>query len=467
MKNFAFRSLSLLCVVAGLVSLSAQAEQVAPIAAAPTTKDADAAKIQPTAYVLGRYALYDTTRKSNFDFVKQVFRLGVNYSQGMFYASGEAEFEGNTNGQGPVDNSSSTATGGSTSVRQAFIGANFLESEQMSLGVTLGRFIPVGANMYGNDAITGQYSLSGFMPLDGVMLQFAGNHSFGHLSAQFAVVNNIPVWAYSTSTAPAGAPVLPSSSNKVPKAFFFPVTSGSSSIAAAGNGFSTPSTTSRKGYVGNVSAIIDVGPGKLEGVVAAASQSRAVLSQPTSTSAATARDVNYVEASLGYNYQNTIKGGMWFSYLDLSDIYSNGSDNNGGSPTFALPGRTGTPTAAGLATINPRDQYTQFGLGLQGNSKFLGMTNILAKDDALTAAFGFQQFMHRQNGGIGGMTSSDAKNSDVSMLSTGIGYVKGPVNFELNYAYFFSSSSDVFLNEGQNSYTNTAHTAYLSALYTM
>lgn len=320
MKKFILRSFALATVVAGFVCHSANAQEAA-------AADSDALKFTPSMKVAMRYTLLDSTRKSNFDFLSQKLTLGGKISQGAFKAVGEANFRGNNYGEYA---GGSQATGGqSVGVTKAYIAYDFYKNDANgNLGVTLGRFAPDMVTQYGNDAITGWFSLSGFFPEDGLMLTYTGKPGGVDLTAQFAVVNSMQLWLYSGATVG-------------PKTWGFEMWGSGSALKGDtsfnGNGGATSdasnssSNTAEKAYIAFVSANIEAGAGKVELAADYGMKNNAVQSPGTAAgvsadctttpgtctavvsaaSGATSRDVQYYEASAGYNYQDNLKLGAW------------------------------------------------------------------------------------------------------------------------------------------------------------
>ncbi len=434
MKKFLLRAFTLVAVVGGMNSTFA--EEAA-------SKNADTPKFDPILRVRGRAALFDSTRKTNFDFFDQDIRLGARYSQSLFTAVAEAEFTGNSLGTSPD-------VGQGVSVRKAYVGLNVFQNDNSKIDVMVGRFIPIGANTYGNEAITGHFSISGFLPEDGGLAQYTGDFKGIRLKAQAAIASALPIWLFNGDAVPGTAGLTSSFSM-----------SGSSSYFYGGSSFGSGSNTDTKAYLGNVSVNADVGPGKLEAVVAYAHQANDVLTASSTatgsactvsgsaitcaTTASTARNVDYVEASVGYGMDDNLKYGLWFSKADLGETKTN-AEPNGGAKTFG--------NGNGLS-----DQFSIAGIGVQANSKLIGMTNLLQKDDMLTAGAGVQIFMHRQTG-TSAISDSNAAKNDVTQLSVGTGYAKGAFSTELNYSRFMASNS-VFQNQGQNNYVASADHVYL------
>jgi len=453
MKKTVLRSLLLATAVASSFSLSALAD----------THSSEAGKFTPSLNVEGRYTTFDSTRKTNFDFLSQRFRLGGQYSQGAFVAVGEAEFRGNNYGETAV--SSDLTAGQSVGVRQAYLDYCLFRSDDSSADfhVTAGRFIPHAAKMYGNDALTGWFTLSGFLPEDGLGLTYDGKLGSVDLNAQFAVVNSMQVFLYSpaptTNTAALSTKTWQFNMSGAGAAFAGGTTFNANG-AGAGQGTmgrstdpsSASSNTAEKAYIANVGANMDAGAGKVEVMLAYGMQNNDISSVGTNgtlgttASSATANDVNYGELSVGYNYQNNLKAGLWYSLANIGETRTF-TESNGGASKFG-------------ADNGLKNQYSVAGIGVDGNSKLWGLTNIVSKDDMLTYGGGVEMFMHRQTG-TGSYSDSDAAKNDVTMVTLGGGYAKGPWSAQLNLSYFMAENS-VFLNQGNNNYNNTAFLSYIS-----
>jgi len=464
MKKIVLRSLTLAAVVAGFASNSAFAQDAAMPAPAAAPAADEAGKFTPSMDVSMRYVLLDSTRKTDFDFLSQDLRLGGKYTQGAFTVAGRARFRGNNYGE--YAGGSQSTGGQSVGVDKAYVAYDVYKNDANgTVNFTLGRFAPNGANAYGDDAVASWYGMSGFFPEDGVMLQYSGKPGGASVTAQFAVVNSMQLYLYKDAGVTGqGAKVWGFS------------TGGSSSALKGGSNFNGngggdfgsssngSSNTSDKAYIASVAANIEAGPGAVEIALAYGmknndvnSPGTAAATNPVTTqSPATANDVQYTEDSIGFNYKDQLKAGVWYS---IAMVGSNKTmnDTNGGSTQF-----TEDKTA-------PSDNYSVAGLGIQGDSSLFGMTNVLAKDGLLTYAAGASMYMHRQSGGSGttaAMSDSDAAKNDVTLLSIGGGYTKGKFSTELNYSHFISEN-DVFMNQGNNNFTTTADFVYLVTSFSL
>jgi len=446
MKKILLRSFTLATVVVGVISNFAFAQD-----AQAAASSAEASKFVPTMNLSTRYVLGDSTRKTGFDFMSQQLRLGGVYTDGAMTAAGEARFYGNTYGQSN-DDAPGTSPGQGVAVRQAYIGYDLYSNDSGStLNAKLGRFIPKGANAYGNDASSYWYGMSGFMPEDGIMLEYTGKQSGIDFNAQFAIANALPIYLYSDSGASSNSRVWTFSMSGATSSF-----NGGSTFGGNGGGdfnseSSASSNTGDKAYIASVSGSADVGKGKLEAVVSYGMKNNNVANNVTATvnTPIIANDVQYTEDSIGYVAKG-YSAGVWYSSAMVGESKTLTADVNGGARQFAKD------------ASSPKNTYSVVGFGGKGDSTLFGMTNVWMPGGLLTYSAGVSAYMHRQNGGTGALSDSDAAKNDVTMLSLGGGFTKGKFNTELNYSHFMASN-DVFLNSGNNNLTNSADIVYLLA----
>jgi len=447
MKRNILRSCLVLAAFAtGLTSYSAYA--------ATAQATSTGGKFTPSFYVQGRYALVDSTRKTYLDFMTQTFRMGAMYQQARVTAVGQVEFRGNTYSEGPTSNSTSGGQG--TAIRQAYVGYDlYKDAGTGTLTVNMGRFIPLNASQYGNDAITGMYNISGYSPEDGVMVQYAAMMGGLNLTAQFTLADNLPIYLY----APTGL-----RSNADSRVWTFGMggdsaaftsdynNNGGGPFASNGSGTSGSSATSDKAYIGGIQGSTGAGAGKFEFALSYAHKGNNIVGTSGSGTSATAfeRDTQYADISLGYNYRDAFKAGLWYSLTQLGQIGTY-NDNNGAAAQFTRDASA------------PKDNYTVAGLGLQGDSSLHGLTDVWGRGGLLTYGAGVETFMHRQSDGSGataGLSDSDASKNDVYLFTIGGGYKKNIFSTQLNYSYFISQNN-VFSNQAQNHTTDSAHLVYL------
>jgi len=448
MKNVILRSLALAIGVVGFMSSQANAQEAA-------VSDSDSGKFTPMLNIEAHYALLDTTRKTAFDFPMQRFRAGAKYHQGNFSALGEVEFLGNSYGEyaNGLPNSSSSL-GQTVGIRQAYASYKAMNNENYGSGTFyLGRFIPTGANIYGNDFLNNTYSISGFYPEDGVMFEYSQKYGNLDLTAQLAVVNSMQVLLYSSGATLSQNTWLFSSRGGTVN-----FTGNSTYDGNGGGDFNSTvnadsnaaSNSLNKAYIATVSASTEVSQGTVEAVGAYGIKNEAIgntviNSNVSGSSSITARDLQYIEASVGYNYQKNLQFGLWYS-LAMASAPRPASDMvNAGNTQFG--------TESGSS-----DNYSIAGVGIQGNSKMFGLTNILAKDDMFTFSGGAQTYMRRQTG-RNSMSDGDAAKNDVVALTAGAGYKQNKFYTELDAAWLTASNS-VFRNNGNNNLTSTMGVVY-------
>ncbi|MES2614843.1 MAG: hypothetical protein V4591_05460, partial [Bdellovibrionota bacterium] len=340
MKKVILRSLSLATVVVGFTSLSARADDA----------DTDAGKFTPTMELQARYVLTDSTRKTSLDFLSQRFRMGGKYKQGNFTAVGEAEFEGNKYGEYANQTEQNSDGGQSVGVRKAYVGYDLYKEDGSTVNLKLGRFVPAGANQYGDDAMTSWFGISGYLPADGVMLSYAGKLGGVALEAQLSIVNNMSLWVYGDKIFNNNAGVELGDSKtwgfsmNGPSAAF---TGGNTFNGNGGGSFNSESAntsnTSDKAYVANVSAGIPAGEGTVEVDVSYMMKNNAIggtvtssLTSNVGTTSSTilAQDIQYTEDSIGYNYKDKLMAGVWGSMLTTGESKFMTDDANGGASQF-------------------------------------------------------------------------------------------------------------------------------------
>lgn len=242
---------------------------------------------------------------------------------------------------------------------------------------------------------------------DGIGLRYAGKFEFGTITAATGYYNNVPVSVQNGGTTPFAT----------------------SSIGQADNAFSSPTKTQSRAFLVNLGAEIPVADGTVEARAFYSSQTNAVTKTNSTAAAITSynsRDTSNLEASVGYNYKaGELKGGLWYQAVTLGR-------------TQVSSGSIATNDITYGNSTTTDDSYTMsvFGLGVVGNSKLFGLTNLLSDGDMLIYGLGYQMNsgqLYSGGGGSTGVTSFSNSSVNNTAYAVSVGYQQGQFALDLNY----------------------------------
>jgi len=414
--------------------------------------------------IVARLSLLDTTRQNNLDMTSQVLRLNGKYTHDKFMGIFELGINGNDRAPSDLAQSVNTtsetvAVGGTPNqvgIRKAEVQyALFMDKTDAgmhSLSLGMGRFRPGGADTYGGDTVTGafSYTTSGYSSEDGIRLLYNNSAlAFGSLNAAVAYSTAMPISLFWGKASGDDAKIE----------MFSPVGGNAPSISGKGQVFQTSNATGisdSRAIVVNLGGTFHAGPGDVEVKAYYGTQANAIVGYTAaaadrSTPAVyAARDIAYYELSGGYNLQNNLKAGFWYTSGEFSKVKIQ-------DPTTAA-------TAGRKLSYNPgsgpSDNYVQAGLGVNGNSKFWGMGHLATENDMLTFGAAYQLYMHRQSGD-GARAAGDSAKNDVKLINLAAGYAMDKFRTELNFN-FFTASNKVF-PKGSGGTSTSMNNIYLMA----
>lgn len=409
---------------------------VAPFCAHAQQSPTDFANFSPRLKLQARYSFWDTYRNNEMDLITATARFGINYRYKNVFGVLEAQAGSASDTYTQASTTTPSTTNGSQNlfiVRRAYVGLDLVTMDPATVSLIAGRYRFVSSLVYAPDAITQNLAtnmdnVSSATNSDGLIVKYAGKLDFGKIGVEAGYVNNIAVAKQSTGSS------------------WF----GNSSIVTGDNSLASAPKTQSRGVVALASADINAGDGIVEARVGYASQTNAVTRVSSNTY--TAQDVSNIEASAGYNYlQGQLKGGLWFQTVTL-----------GKSQSGTINGVNNISNYTASATDDSQT-ITTIGVGVTGNSKLFGMTNLLADGDALTYAFGFQNAngqLVSGGGGTTGVTAFANQTLQTNIVNVGAGYLQGPFTLELNYA-MTSANYEIYTNNDGIAKEKTASILYL------
>ena len=410
----------------------------------------DAANFSPRLKLQSRYSFTDSYRKNELDLITATARFGLNYRYKNVFGTLEVQAGSPTEGFTNTSSESVTTTNGRESVfdvRRANIGLDLYKSDPATVSFVIGRDRIVASLVYAPDALTqilatNLDNVSSLTSSDGLGLKYAGKFDFGMINFGIGAYNNIAVATQSTGSG------------------WF----GNTSLVQGDNSFNSSPKTQSRAIQANLGADINAGDGIVEARVGYGSQSNAVNKiTATSTTDATTLvttytntykvfDVTNTEVSLGYNYMNAaLKGGVWYQSVTTSKSQTGvlGASNNIDNYTAS--------TTDDSQTINT------VGVGVTGNSKLWGMSDLLGSGDALTYALGYQNstgLLVSGGGGTTGVTKFTNSTLTTDLYNVGLGYMQEKFSLEFNYA-MINASKEIYTNNDGKQNQTSANLFYL------
>lgn len=405
MKKILASAFSLGCLVA---SMSAQAEE----ATAPAVL-ADNPVVSTTLKLETRFSLYDTTSEVKQAFFEKKVYLGANVSVGNATGKILLDFRGNNE-----NSENSPAATGQAGVREAWINyslAKKLTSYEVS--VQLGRFMPNGAQAYGNDPVqnywAGTYNIDF---VDGLALNYTGTFGALNIAAQAGVASALPVWVFLSNDT---------------------MTATTSTIGSDDSSLQGKTNNKELAMFGNVQATFTVNDSiGVEGAFAYGQRNKSRIG--TAASIAEQADLTYFETSAAVRYKSVLAVGGWYSEAKLAN---------------ATTWDPSTDPAVYNSNPDVTTAYKVWGVGVQGDTSIFGIEDLVAKGDAFTYGISFQT-MGKEG------ASTDNSDNDSTLASLGFGYMNSIFSTSLNYTYF-SAKNDVFMQDDVAMKSNNAQRVYL------
>lgn len=435
-----------------LVSLIAMPSVVA--FAADATSPTDLSNFSPRLTLRGRYAFTDSTQKNSMDMFGQTARFGLTYAYKNI--GGVLEVQA-----GDSIPSGSSAPGQNVFiVRRALATLDFVKMKEATVTFALGRDRLDGSVIYAPDAFRNLIGTNFHNALpsaneDGMAFKYMGQFDFGNLWGSVGYYNNagFSVLSGGTATATTGSAagllgtVTPFANQAV----------GGADTAFMGTTQQSPSTHSKsRAMVAMVGTDVNVMDNdKVEARLLYGYQPGAITSGlpslGNSVSVGTtvvARDINDLEASVGYNHRDMIKGGVWFQYMSL-----------GGQ-------QTSTSSANNEITYTNADSDTQvittYGVGLTGNTKLFDLKDMLVEGDALTYGLGYQAVTGEKYSNTTPFLANTTET--LNQFTLAAGYNVGPYTLDLNYIYM-TATDNIYRGSSSNvANQNNASMLYLNAV---
>lgn len=458
MKRF-LKAMSLVSLIA-IPSASAFAAD----ASSPT----DLSNFSPRLTLRGRYAFTDSTQKNSMAAFGQIARFGLTYAYKNIGGVLEVQAGDNISGYdtpATVGGPSTTSTQPGQNlfiVRRALATLDFVKMKEATVTFAIGRDRLDGSVIYAPDAFknligTNFHNAPAASNEDGIAFKYMGQFDFGNLWAGIGYYSGAGF-----SMLSGGSATVPTSSAAAALGTFSPFSNqavGAQDTAFHGLVQDTPYTHSKSralvGWVGtdiNVQDTDRVEARFLYGYQPGAIIGNSSLVNLVSTGTVVARDINDVEASLGYNHKDLIKGGVWFQYMGLGgEQTSTGATNN--EITYA-------PANADTQTI------TTYGIGFTGNSKLFDLRDMVVEGDGMTFGLAYQAVAGEKYS----FDSSPNTAENMSQITVAAGYNVGPYTLDLNYLYMtaqdniYRTSSSNFNASKTNNFSNNASTFYLNGV---
>lgn len=421
------------------------------------------------ATVEARYSLYDQTRDQNFDFLNQLALFGVHLYKDNWTADLLVRFAGNykrTSDLALVDTTSSfnVKTGtpipvdmmGFVGIRKASIGYKLYRSNHHLLKFTLGRFAPYGATAYDDDNIVrawgtdatvnlwgpnGSGNLHGIY-VDGASLSWQGKWRHHRINMEATVASDLPAFLYTLTAPVAGSTTPHFNVDLLPYQTFGNDSSFGHRSTNSSRAWLVDTAYMYSGKWGDVQFAVDAG-GKTN------AETGFVLDPVTGATEAAATDMYYVAGSLGYTMQDKWAIGAWYNWTHVGDMEA--GTLGGGSNDAVYQYNT---ASVGPTAHETEGNYSVFGIGMNGSSKWWKQNNIGGKGGVITFGGGYQRFMQR-DAFYSDLTPAHATSStDVNMYSLALGWARGPVTIEADWSLF--TAKDKVFYRGAEHEANTA-----------
>ena len=418
---------------------------IAPPSAAAATPPADSpidfSHFTFRLNLTGRYSFADSTRKEANDLWGQTGRFGLNYAYknvtGTFEAQAGDTANAPTATVTPPSNQADTKGGENYfAIRRANLGLMLYNTDPLTLTFFIGRDRLSGSAVYAPDATKNNTSTnianqSSYANEDGISVQYKGKYNFGTTTASVGYYKNI------------GVTVKASGANPITQL----------SVSQADSKFGAQTLTDSRAYAIALASDINSGSdAKIEARAFYANQAYAPISEvPVASPGPTpfqARDLQDIEASLGYNYKaGLVKGGVW---------YQN-----------AILGRTQVSTAYTTNDINyvngaadDSQNIRTLGAGFNVNSKVFGVTGLLFDGDNLTFAGSIEDVSGQLiagnsptgalcNAGATGGSTAACHLTAIDQVNLGVGYQQEAYTLELNY-FYTQANANIYAGNSAN-----------------
>ncbi len=415
----------------------------------------DTANFSPRLKIASRYSLWDSYRKNQMDVFGSTARFGLNYRYKNIFATLEVQAGNPSEAYTNTSSQGYATTNGRESlfnVRRANVGLDVYKSDPASVSFVFGRDRIVSSIVYGPDAMveniaTNLDNISSLTSSDGIGLKYAGKFDFGMINFGIGSYNNLAAATQSTGSG------------------WF----GNSSLVVGDNSFNSSPKTQSRAIQANLNADITAGDGVVEARVGYGSQTNAVNKITTTTTSTTDSsgvtttvytntykvfDVTNTEASLGYNYMNSaLRGGVWYQSVTTSK-----------SQTGVL-GATNNIDNYTASTTDDSQTINTVGVGVTGNSKLWGMSDLLTTGDVLTYSLAYQNAngqLVSGGGGTTGVTKFTNSTLTTDFYNVGVGYQLEKFALEFNYA-MINASKEIYTDNNGKANATQASIFYLMA----
>lgn len=400
------------------------------------------------ATVEARYSLYDQTRTQNFDFLNQLALFGVHLFKNNWTADLLVRFAGN-----PLRSSAVVAEADGTynaltvdqtglvGIRKASIGYKLYHNRHHDLKLTMGRFAPYGATAYdddnimrawGTDATVNLWGPSGTgnlhgMYVDGAMLSWKGKWEHSRATVAATVASDLPVFLY----------LLNGST-------MFNIHQNPYQVFGNDSSFGHLSTNASRAWLVDAAYMYSANWGDIQVAVDGGGKTNAETN--FGGLGTNARNMYYMAASVGYTMQDKMAIGAWYNWTHVGD------------------NKTGTPKLPDGAVVTyvgaPGDEgdYYVIGAGMHGSSKWWNANHIGGKGGVITWGGGYERFMTREGFNAAFSPSGASVDTDVNLYSLALGWARGPVTLEVDWA-LFTAKNDIFYHK------NTEAANYANVLY--
>lgn len=396
----------------------------------------------------GRFAFSDSTMKNNMAMFYQVLRFGLDYN----YKNAGAVLELQT-GQADAGNPAVN----NTSVRRALVTYDFVKMKEAVITFAIGRDRLAGSVLYAPDAVRylvatnfeNAFQTSGE---DGVSAKYFGKFDFGDIWGGIGYYNNAGFSLLSGGTATTTRALAGTLIGSVTP--FTNVSLGNADMSFHGTQTVPTTATGSRALVGYVATNLLVrDTDQIEARFLYGWQPKAPIVLGTAVTAPiggyVARDINDLEASLGYNYcHGDFRGGVWFQYTGLGGQQLS-TGLNGNEVTYA-------PADSDTQSI------TTFGVGFTGTTNPFNLKDMIVQGDTITYGAAYQWVAgEKYSNTLGTVTPFVDTQESLSHYAINAGYAMGAYTLDLNFLYM--TSQDPIYRNGSNGLMNqnTASLFYL------
>ncbi len=416
MKNL-LRSMSLLCVLGSGAAVAQSYPGAVNDAISP-------ANFSYTLNLQDRFAVSDTTQGSSVENFSQIARFGLNYNYKRIGSTILVQYDGGT----------SAGTSSSTSIRKANVTYDIIKSNGHNLKVGIGREHLTASTIYAPDAFQCLYGTNisnQNTGQDGIDLYYTNKSDFAKVTVGAGVFNTVGVRTFSSNGY---------------LAYTSPLV-----LTNSGTTYNKASYNNGLAYVLQAKGEVPVGQGNIVANALYSMQDNA----PMETTALAKRDINYLEASLGYELSNkTGQIGAWYQTETFSS-----AQMQSGSTTQAAGSNQSYVNIRG-STSSTQNVY---GIGFNSNSAFFDKSDFTGDGVGDVATFGlayehFDNVLNLNSYAPTGtfpafsdpFSATTTKSSNIDGVNASVGYKYSTLNFALNYVYMASNDS-VFYGTDVNS----------------